>query len=145
LISNVTTPTHNLGESDAGLYISAARIAVSVSGRSEIISPSTISPISMVPKNMELPQISGSNKLTQTISVKAGVWKGSPPPTLSYQWVACVTNNDDKNCSTIIGANKTTLLLTTSLKGKYIKVIESGRNYHGENKVFSISTGQISS
>jgi hypothetical protein len=143
LISNATTPKYNLEESDSGLYISAARIAASVSGRTEIISPSTISPILMAPKNMELPRISGSNRLNQTISVSAGVWKGSPMPTLSYQWVACKTN-DDKNCSTIAGANKKTLLLTSSLMAKYIKVIEIARNSQAENKVFSMSTSQIS-
>ena len=144
LISNAISPTYNLVESDSGSYISAARIASSVSGRTEIISSSTISSISMAPKNLGLPVISGSNKLKQVIAVKEGVWKGFPAPTLSYQWVACLSSSDDKNCSPIEGATKKTLLLTPSLVGKYIKVIERGINTQGNSTVFSVSTGQIS-
>jgi hypothetical protein len=98
----------------------------------------------MAPKNLQLPQISGSSKVNQTISVTAGIWAGTPAPTLSYQWVACLTNNDDKKCSPIAGANKKTLVLTASFIGRYIKVIETGRNSQRENSVFSISTNQVS-
>jgi hypothetical protein len=144
LIPNANTLTYSLVESDAGLYISTVRFAASVSGRTEVISPSTASWILMAPKNLQLPQISGSSKVNQTISVTAGIWAGTPAPTLSYQWVACLTNNDDKKCSPIAGANNKTLVLTASFIGRYIKVIETGRNSQRENSVFSISTNQVS-
>lgn len=71
----------------------------------------------------------GTNKLT----AKKGTWSGVPTPSISYQWFACTsavkssTQTTPKTCKAISKANKTTLSVGKSLKGKYLSVRVIGK------------------
>lgn len=62
------------------------------------------------------PTISGKAKVGKKLTAKVGTW--SPTATFTYQWLA--------NGKTIKGATKSTLTLTSSLKGKKISVKVTG-------------------
>ena len=143
LISNTNFSKYVLTESDSGHYISVAINASSSLGSSELISPSTISAISMAPKNLSIPKISSSNMVGQLLTVTPGNWIGYPVPTLSYQWESCLSSAG-AGCTPIVGANKSTLLLTQSLVGKYVRCAEVAKNIVSERRVLSISSKQVS-
>lgn len=71
----------------------------------------------------------GTNKLT----AKKGTWAGYPTPTVTLKWYVCtkqvkaVTQTIPKTCKAISKATKSTLAVTTSLKGKYIAVAVTGK------------------
>jgi hypothetical protein len=143
LISNTNFSRYVLTDSDSGHYISVAINGSSSSGSAELISPSTISAISMAPKNLSIPKISSSNLVGQLLTVTPGNWIGYPAPTLSYQWESCLSSAG-AGCTPIVGANKSTLLLTQSLVGRYIRGVEVGKNVVGERRVLSTSSKQVS-
>jgi hypothetical protein len=97
----------------------------------------------MAPKNLSIPKISSSNLVGQLLTVTPGNWIGYPAPTLSYQWESCLSSAG-AGCTPIVGANKSTLLLTQSLVGRYIRGVEVGKNVVGERRVLSTSSKQVS-
>lgn len=72
----------------------------------------------------------GTNKLT----AKKGTWSGVPTPSISYQWFACTsavkssTQTTPKTCKAISKANKSTLSVDKSHKGKYLSVRVIGKS-----------------
>ena len=54
------------------------------------------------PANTSPPSMSGAAVAGQTLSVSAGSWSGSPPPSFAYQWMSC--DSAGVNCSAIGGA-----------------------------------------
>ena len=79
------------------------------------------------------PTVSGTAKVSKTLTAKKGTWTGYPTPTLTYQWYACskkVTAAKDtvpSTCKKISGATKSTLKLLAAQKGKFISVLVTGK------------------
>jgi len=63
------------------------------------------------------PKISGTRRVGKTLTVSTGTW--SPKPTFTYQWYA--------NSTKISGATKSSFTLTSSQRGKKIKVVVTAK------------------
>jgi len=74
----------------------------------------------LVPSGNGLPEISGQDYTTATITTNNGQWFGSQPLVYDYQWLRC--DNDGNNCSGISGEEGNSLLLTPSDLGLKIRV-----------------------
>ncbi len=80
------------------------------------------------------PTISGTAKVSKTLTAKKGTWTGYPAPTVSYQWYSCSKkvsspkSSVPKSCKKITGATKSTLKLKKAQKGKYLAVLVTGKS-----------------
>ena len=89
------------------------------------------------PANATLPTISGSTVLGMVLTVTPGSWVGTPPITLTYQWL--------RNGVPITGATGTTYTLVSADLGDLISVDETGTNTAGTATVTSSNVGPVTS
>jgi hypothetical protein len=71
----------------------------------------------------------------------AGIWYGSPAPTLTYQWLDCPSETQVTNaCTFATGSGATTLTYTPNLADtdQYLGVREKGTNASGYNYAYSL-------
>ena len=79
------------------------------------------------------PSVSGTAKVTKTLSVKKGTWTGYPIPAFTYQWYSCSKTvtaakaTVPSTCKKITGATKSTLKLLAAQKSKFISVLVTGK------------------
>ena len=79
------------------------------------------------------PAVSGTAKVSKTLTAKKGTWSGHPTPVLTYQWYACTKKvtaakaTVPTTCKKITGATKSTLKLAKAQKGKFISVLVTGK------------------
>ena len=79
------------------------------------------------------PTVSGTPKVSKTLTAKKGTWSGHPTPVLTYQWYACTKKvtaakaTVPTTCKKITGATKSTLKLAKAQKGKFISVLVTGK------------------
>ena len=93
------------------------------------------------PLNAGLPTISGTVRQGETLTVKAGLWSGSTPITVTEQWQQCDVNGTA--CSAISGATGTTYVLNAADVGKTIRVQETAKNGAGSAQAFSSPTAEV--
>ena len=78
------------------------------------------------------PSVSGTAKVTKTLTANKGTWTGYPTPTVSYQWYACSRSISTprstlpNTCKVISGANKSTFKIARAQKGKFIAALVTG-------------------
>jgi len=78
------------------------------------------------------PTVSGTAKVSKTLTAKKGTWNGYPTPAFTYQWYVCnkkVSTAKEavpSTCKKIPGAIKSTLKLVKAQKGKFISVLVTG-------------------
>jgi uncharacterized repeat protein (TIGR02543 family) len=79
------------------------------------------------------PTVSGTPKVSKTLTAKKGTWSGYPTPALTYQWYACTKKvtaakaSVPSTCKKITGATKSTLKLAKAQKSKFISVLVTGK------------------
>jgi uncharacterized repeat protein (TIGR02543 family) len=79
------------------------------------------------------PSVSGTVKVSKTLTANKGTWSGSPTPVLTYQWYACTKKvtaakaGVPSTCKKITGATKSTLKLVAAQKGKFFSVLVTGK------------------
>ena len=79
------------------------------------------------------PTVSGTAKVSKTLTAKKGTWSGHPNPALTYQWYACTKKitvakaTVPSTCKKMTGATKSTLKLVAAQKGKFISVLVTGK------------------
>ena len=96
------------------------------------------------------PSVSGTAKVTKTLTANKGTWTGYPAPTVSYQWYACSSSISTPlsalptTCKVISGANKNTFKIASSQKGKFITVLVTGSSAGTTKTIWlSKSTSQV--
>jgi uncharacterized repeat protein (TIGR02543 family) len=97
------------------------------------------------------PTITGTAKVSKTLTAKKGTWAGYPTPTFSYQWYVCSSSISTPesvvptSCKKIAGATKSTFKLTSAQKGKRVSVLVTGTS-SGTTKTswLAKSTGKVS-
>jgi hypothetical protein len=78
------------------------------------------------------PTISGTVKVSKTLTAAKGTWIGYPAPTFTYQWYACTKavsaarTTVPSTCKKITGATRSTFRLTSAQRGKYVGVVVTG-------------------
>jgi len=80
------------------------------------------------------PKITGTAKISKTLTVNKGVWVGNPAITYSYQWYSCTakviieTQIPPEKCTLIRGATRTSFAATSSYKNKFLTVKVTGQS-----------------
>jgi hypothetical protein len=80
-----------------------------------------------------MPTVSGTAKVSKTLTANQGTWTGYPTPALTYQWYSCTKTvtvakaSVPSTCKKITGATKSKLKLANAQKGKFIAVLVTGK------------------
>jgi hypothetical protein len=82
-----------------------------------------------VPQNTSQPQIGGTIRVGQTLSVSTGAWTNGPT-SYRYQWQRC-DNTQGQNCASIAGATAVSYKLAGADRGKTIVALVRGCNADG--------------
>lgn len=109
---------------DVGHSIMAATIAQAVSLA-----------IPIIPSNIILPAISGTEKVGATLTATDGTWDGIPTPTFTYQW--------ERSGTPISGATNSTYTLVEADEGETITIVVTATNSQGSTSAESAATGII--
>jgi hypothetical protein len=128
-IPGATGQSYTLTASDVGHTIVVQETAMNASGSS---TPASSAPSAVVqalsappvaPANTSPPVISGTDRVSSTLSSSTGLWSGTPPLAYSYQWQRCTST-----CSNIAGATGTTYTPAAADSGATIRVLVTAAN-----------------
>ncbi|MGH3136425.1 MAG: hypothetical protein ACRDPV_08030 [Gaiellaceae bacterium] len=95
----------------------------------------------LVPRNTELPTISGNVAVGQTLTATTGTWTESPT-SFAYQWQRC--DPAGANCSSIAGAVSQAYATADADVGSTLRVSVTARNAAGAATAVSAPTGVVS-
>ena len=137
---------------DGGYRFRAKYIASNTEG-SVTLYTATSDPVPiLIPTNIggpAAPIVTSWAKPGATVTASRGTWSGLEP-TYTYQWLLCTAGGSTtpttkpSDCTTINRATATTLSLSTAQKGKYLRVIVTGKNNFGTATRVSAAVGPIS-
>lgn len=117
--------TYVLGAGDVGFSILVQVTATNIAGSTGQVS-NTLGPVasaSVAPVNTTPPVASGVMRIGQMMSSTAGVWTGTPAPTITYQWqrdgvdIALATSSTRAAVAADIGALLTCNVTATNVAG----------------------------
>jgi sugar lactone lactonase YvrE/plastocyanin len=94
-----------------------------------------------VPANLASPSISGAPGVGSTLATSAGVWRGSPRRSYSYQWEQC--NEHGEECADVVGATSSTYLTVGTDLGSTLRVVVTATNSYGSASSTSAATEPI--
>ena len=86
------------------------------------------------------PSITGPAQVGATLTRVAGTWTGTPPISLSYQWLRCDAGS---GCAPIPGATGPTYVVAPADLGKTIRVRETASNGSGTSFADSAQTAVV--
>ncbi len=147
-IAGATASSYSLASGDSGstirVNVSATNAAGSGSASSNatavVVTPAPPAQPVSAPANMSLPTVSGSAQVGQSLSVGTGSWSGNPTR-YSYQWRRCNSKGDA--CASVVGANASSFLLTSTDSGYTIRVNVFATNAAGTTWMNSNPTAKV--
>ncbi len=140
-ISGATAGTLGLVSSLVGDTVKVVVKATNSGGSTEATSTASGVIAALLPKNTELPSISGVLEDAKTLSASTGAWSGTTPISYSYQWEQC--NGKGGECKELTGATGATLGLVSTLVGDTVKVVVKATNSGGSTEATSAASGVI--
>jgi len=140
-IAGATGSTYTAGPLDVGNALEVVVTASSKYGEASATSSRTSVVGALLPSNVKLPSIGGILNDGQILSVIDGVWNGTEPIALSYQWQLC--NAAGEACKDINGAVATALSLISPYVGDTVRVIETATNGAGSVSAVSEPTSVV--
>jgi hypothetical protein len=102
---------------------------------------STAAP-SQAPSNTSPPTVSGTARQGQTLTGTTGVWSGTPPVSLSFQWLRCDAGNPNL-CTAVAGAASPTYVLKDDDVGRRMRLRVTGTNSQGSASALSAPTAVV--
>jgi hypothetical protein len=93
------------------------------------------------PGNTAPPQITGTAKVGQTLTVSNGTWTDAPTD-YTYQWQRCTSST---SCADITGATKQTYVVRTADATRTLRAVVTAANADGRSTANSPQTGTVSS
>jgi hypothetical protein len=142
-ISSAKNNQYQLVKDDVGKTIAVAVTATDSNGSSTAYS-STVGPVAPTgdaPANTAAPQITGTPKVGQTLTVSTGTWTGSTPISYSYQWNSC--DNQGNNCQNIANATAVTYVPVPADVGHKLVAAVKASNDFGSNTAKSSPTDLV--
>jgi hypothetical protein len=83
-VDGATSSSYVIQAADAGLMVSVAVTGTNSEGSAtEVVG---VGPVNAAPANVDLPVISGTAQVGETLTVSDGTWTGFPAPSFSYAW-----------------------------------------------------------
>jgi hypothetical protein len=121
-----------------------ANLGVLLLGALWLLSAFDADALAKPPKITSKPLTLGSGMVGGTLTAEGGLWTGTPPLTLSYQWGRCLVTapSDEKACDTIIGATSAQYVVVNADVGFRIGVRLTVTNAEGADSAFAL-TGVI--
>jgi hypothetical protein len=99
------------------------------------------SALAAAPANTVSPQVSGTAKVGQTLTVSNGTWSGSPT-SYTYQWQRCTGST---TCTAIVGATNQTYVVRNADVGRKLRAIVTASNADGSSTANSDQTETVGS
>ena len=129
-ILNATSSHYTLAKADVGHEIRSEVRADNTYGPAQTYAPSapTSTVIAGKPTVVNLPKVSGTAKVGQTLAVRTGTWKNTPTG-YTYQWLRCTSAGT--SCKKIAGATSSSYLLTSADAGHKLKATVTAANAAG--------------
>ena len=132
-IAGATGSSYQPVAADLGATTRVTETATNPTGSSAVTSMVTavVAAAASGPVNQVLPVVTGSAVQGQTLTVTAGIWAGSPAPTLSEQWQRC--DGAGANCTDIAGATGSSYQPVAADLGATTRVTETATNPTGSS------------
>jgi hypothetical protein len=144
-VANGTQKTYTLVGADAThtirVRVTATNADGSSSAQSEQTDPVARASAGAVPRNTDRPEIAGTPRVGETLTVDEGTWTGSPA-SYSFQWQRCDADNIVA-CLNVPGATSRSYLLRTADVGFRLRVRVTARNAQGAATAGSATTAVI--
>jgi hypothetical protein len=121
-IAGATGAGYTVTESDVGHQISC-RVTGKNGGGEESADSSAVTVGALPPGNAQPPAVTGTPKVGQTLTCGTGSWTGSPPPTLTIQWL--------RDGKAIPGATQPTYSVTSADAGHSLSCQVTATNSAG--------------
>lgn len=143
-IGGATSSTQALVAADVGSTMRVLVTATNTAGSAQGTSAATAVVTALTPPaNTAAPQLSGTVRLGQTLTVSTGSWSGSPAPTYGYQWQRCDAGGG--NCASIAGATAQTYAVVAADVGGHLLAVVTATNSAGSASQASSQTGSVTS
>ena len=132
LITDATANTYTQVAADAGKFVSVKVTATNATGSLSRWSASSAA-VTGLPVNSVVPVVTGTNKVSQVLTVSNGTWSESPT-SFTYQWLRCSARQTTaadafpSSCSFITGAQSATYTLAPADAGKWVIAAVSAAN-----------------
>jgi hypothetical protein len=140
-VANGTLKTYTLVGADAGHTMRVRVTATNADGSNAAQSAQTATVAaatsSAAPKNTAPPTITGTPKVSQTLTADPGSWSGNPT-SFAYQWQRC--DADVAACQDVIGATGKTYAVPLADLGYRLRVMVTARNAKGTASATSAIT-----
>jgi hypothetical protein len=144
-VSNGTQKTYTLVGADAGhtmrVRVTASNADGSATAESAQTAAVATTTSSAAPKNTDVPIISGTPRVGQTLTADEGSWTGSPT-SYAFQWQHCDADNI-VSCVNVAGATAKTYVLHLVDLGYRMRVTVTAKNAKGSASAESATTAII--
>lgn len=98
----------------------------------------------IAPYNTELPSVTGTAVVGETLTTTNGTWAGDATITFARQWQAGINAGvNDPSWASITGETDTTLLLASGQLAKYVRCRVTATNSEGSTIAFSNIVGPV--
>ncbi len=130
-IEGATEATYVPGPADVGHELRVAVTASSPGGAATADSPASaaVSTVVSAPVDFSFPEIVGSARQGQTLSVRPGTWAGPPPLSYAYQWERCDAAGEA--CAALSGATGSSYTPTSGDVAGTLRVLVSASDTAG--------------
>ena len=93
------------------------------------------------PENVSRPVVQGIPRIGRTLTASSGIWSGSPPLDVTYQWLRC--SRTGATCVPILAATNSTYVLAQDDFASRIRVVATATNEVGTASATSAATRRV--
>jgi hypothetical protein len=93
------------------------------------------------PSNTAPPTLSGTARVSDTLTASPGTWSGTAPISYAYQWQRCDKNG--ASCNAIAGATSSTYTLQSAELGNTLRVRVTASNSAGSSSSTSVPSAVV--
>lgn len=143
VIAGARSKTYVPSEADVGRVLKVRVTASNGGGSTQVVSAGTsqIQPPFQHPANVMAPLLAGSAQFGQIMSASSGAWSGSPPLTITSEWLRC--DSTGEACVVIAGAVATSYQLGAEEIGMTIRVRVTATNPAGSAQATSGTSAAV--
>ncbi len=139
-VSEATSSTYELAESDVGATVRVAVTASDRGGSGRAWSPPSRTVVPPAPTNVVSPTIAGRAMEGETLQAGPGTWSHEPTA-YAYQWESC--NGRGELCASIAGATSSEYRIGTGEADHRLRVAVTATNAGGSAQASSLVTSMV--